>query len=152
MRTLSEASLEPRPDCSPAAHGSLVAWNNWETALRNKIATLRRAQFKSDPQSFLRREGDFFSEIDKIVQEAFSLDDPLAREKELDAARWRRLDEIESKGLFSFPRIFSYRLKLLMLEKWSSRTRESGGESLEKILDAVFKEGAGAESPAELLS
>ena len=60
--------------------------------------------------------------------------DPLEAEKILDRMRWAKLDELEAGRQFDFDRVCIFKLKLLILAKYSGRTPDAGGAALDAIL------------------
>lgn len=135
LATLRHLSLVP--DASHNADSTAIkAWVERETCLRNRLAT-RRGTATHSADEYLRHENDVFSEIDMAVQEAVALDDPLERERHLDALRWRQLDDIASGEAFSFNGLCVYMIKLLLLEKWLPRDKDKGYENLDLTITGI---------------
>ena len=66
---------------------------------------------------------------------------PLEREKLLDLARWRKLEELEQGHLFDFDSLGAYRCKLLIAEKWQKRASGIPSENLDRAASAVRESG-----------
>ena len=135
LATLTQLSLVPAANSS-TGNRALIAWNDWETCLRNRLA-LRRGTADNNADDYLRHENDFFSEIDAAIQEVAALGNPLECERHLDALRWRRLDDIESGSAFSFDALCVYMVKLQLLEKWQPRDNEHGYENLDLTITGL---------------
>ena len=89
----------------------------------------------------IRDELDFFSEIEKGVQDAFSKSTPLEMENALDVLRWQRLENIETGHVFDFTNLSVYKLKLMLCEKYSVLNKEKGAESFDKLVDYIYQQG-----------
>ena len=74
------------------------------------------------------------------MREAFAAENPLEREKMLDAARWRKLEELELGNLFNFNVLCAYKLKLELLLKWKARNAELSQKNLDLAAAEVRKE------------
>ncbi len=121
--------------------GSLAAnYLTWETAFRNSIAKLRAARLNMDAAAYLHAGGSYESDADRFAREAFSAENPLEREKLLDAARWRKIEEIELGNRFNFNVLCAYKLKLELLLKWKARNAERSQENLDLAAAEVRKE------------
>jgi len=81
---------------------------------------------------------DYFSEIDRGVQEAFSAKDPKLKEKILDNLRWKELDNLESGHQFDVTKLCIYKLRLMICEKWINRQIEKGETNLESIVEHFY--------------
>jgi hypothetical protein len=64
--------------------------------------------------------GELFAEIDFALSSAATAS-PLEREKLIDAALWRKLDELEICHEMDFEHLCIYRMRLQLLEKYKSR-------------------------------
>jgi hypothetical protein len=133
---LEKLSLIPEIDQTFPAGSAADRWKQWEICLRNRIAVHRAPQGK-DVHGYLRDESGCFCEIDSGIQEAFAIKNPLDREKYFDRMRWRALDDFESGHHFDFDRLCVYKLKLMLLEKWSNRQVPEGVKNLESMLEKI---------------
>jgi hypothetical protein len=147
-----ELSLIKQLNLAPIANSALSPasaagkWNNWETCLRNFMTRTRAGKLNRDTANSLREEKDFFSEIERGAQDAFSAPNPLEREKMLDKLRWTQLEDLESGHHFDFDKLCIYRIKLLLREKWTNRKKEQGEENLNGVVEKVY---AGTENKEE---
>ncbi|MCK5843762.1 MAG: DUF2764 family protein [Victivallales bacterium] len=136
---LGELSLLPSEDASKE---SVAAdWNCWETSMRNSIARLRAKGDFAQSERYERGAGEFFSEIEAGVQEAFAKSDPLERETLLDELRWRFCEDLELGHDFDIFKLAAYRLKLLLCEKRAAFSKEKGGENYDSIIESVYDNG-----------
>ena len=127
------------PDPSLAGVSPVVrSWVAWETCLRNRLARGRAAALGADPERHRRPDLDFFSAIDRAVQEAHAAPDPLARERLFDKLRWAELDDLEAGHSFDFARLCVYKLKLALREKIGRRDRKRGKDNLEEALRGLY--------------
>jgi len=132
-RELEKISLIP--DYERLSKNKLVnQWKNWETCLRNRFAKIRSDNLQKNASTFLQEEKDVFSEIDKGVQEAYSAENPMLKEKALDKLRWKELDNMESGNKFNLAILCIYKLRLMLSEKWIARESEQGERNLEATL------------------
>lgn len=136
IRELKSVALTPAITARKFENETARKWSEWDTCLRNRIIRLRKPAFHADATTFQKAEKDYFSEIDKLVQEAFSISDPLNREKSIDSARWKKLDDLESGHVFDFEKLVVYRLKLLLLEKWAAKKTDQGKKNFEGIISS----------------
>ncbi len=87
---------------------------------------------------------DFVPEVMKIVDE----DDPVRKERMLDAFKWAWLDEQTFADVFSIEAVFAYLCKLEIQERWSHLDVEQGKETFEQIIHDLRSE---AEVPSEFI-
>jgi len=146
MEELECLSLCPPDEDGPVLFSGEVSafWNQWETCARNRIARQRASRTDKDAGVYLREEKDFYSEVDRGVQDAYSIQNPLEREKALDCLRWNMLDNLESGHFFDFEFLCVYKLKLMIREKWSSRKKEQGEANFSSVVDEILSVREGA--------
>jgi len=137
MKELSSLGLVPVNAAEAARLSSAsLAWNDWETCLRNAIARHRGAAGQ-DLEASLRYELDCYGEIESGVQEAWSQSDPLERERVLYRLRWRFLDDLEGGHNFDFALIVVYKLKLMLREKWVELNTAAGKNNFTATLEQI---------------
>ena len=90
-------------------------------------------------------EYDYIPQLMKIVDEQ----DPVRKEKMIDAFKWVWLDERTFFEPFSMEAVFAYLCKLQMLERWAKLDIEQGKETFRKIIDDLRVE---AKVPEEFLA
>ena len=86
----------------------------------------------------------YIPEIMKIVDE----EDPVKKEKMLDAFKWMWLDEQTFADTFSIEAVFAYLCKLEIQERWAQLDVEQGKETFEKIINELRSE---AQVPEEFI-
>ena len=133
---LTAVASIPREDSDFKAGSAPAEWEIFETCLRNQIVKSRPVK-NADSSQFLKPEKDYFSSIERGVQEAFSRDNPLEREKRLDAIRLEFLDDLESSHIFDFDALCVYKLKLLLLEKQSRWDQTHGMTNFDAVIVAA---------------
>lgn len=79
----------------------------------------------------LSYEYDYVSDLMKIVD----CEDPVEKEKRIDAFKWVWLDEQTFFDGFSIEAVFAYLCKLEMLERWSKLDVETGRETFRQIIE-----------------
>ena len=84
----------------------------------------------------LAQELDYVPELMKIVEE----EDPVRKEKMIDAFKWIWLDDCTFFEPFSMEAIFAYLCKLEMQQRWAKLDVEQGKESFQKIIDDLRSE------------
>lgn len=92
----------------------------------------------------LTHEFDYVKELIKIVDE----EDPVQKEKMMDAFRWLWLDEQTFFEPFSIEAVFAYCCKLEMQHRWAKLDVEQGKETFKKIIDDLRGE---AQVPEEFV-
>ena len=81
-------------------------------------------------------ELDYIPQIMKIVDE----EDPVRKEKMIDAFKWIWLDEYTFLEPFSMESVFAYFCKLEMQQRWAKLDVEQGKETFQKIIDDLRSE------------
>lgn len=93
----------------------------------------------------LTHELEYIPQLMKIVEE----DDPVRKEKMIDAFKWVWLDERTFFEPFSMEAVFAYLCKLQMQERWAKLDVEQGKETFQRIIDNLRGE---ARVPNEFLA
>ena len=75
-----------------------------------------------------------------LTQVYDGLQNPLEREKLLDLARWRKIEEFEFGNRFNFNVLCAYKLKLELLLKWKARDAGQSQKNLDLAAEEVRKE------------
>lgn len=79
----------------------------------------------------LSAEYDYMSELMKVAD----CEDPVLKEKKIDAFKWVWLDEKTFFNIFSIEAVFAYFCKLEMLERWEKLDVEKGKETFRQIIE-----------------
>ena len=93
----------------------------------------------------LTHELEYIPQLMKIVEE----DDPVRKEKMIDAFKWVWLDERTFFEPFSMEAVFAYLCKLQMQDRWAKLDVEQGKETFQRIIDNLRGE---ARVPDEFLA
>lgn len=147
------ASLELLPgDTQEGASPVAVAWHDFEVFLRNTVGNIRRNKMRKANTVLSHHETSYLSSLDvKKLEEIMALQSPLERENALDLFRWRYLDSIS--GDFSYNRgaVEIYALRLLLLEKQTSRQYEAGKAAFDSLMNAGYQKALNARTTEEVL-
>ena len=81
-------------------------------------------------------EFDYIPQLMKIVEE----DDPVRKEKMIDAFKWVWLDERTFFDPFSMEAVFAYLCKIKMQQRWAKLDPELGKETFQRIIDDLRSE------------
>lgn len=92
----------------------------------------------------LVNEYDYVVELMKIVD----VEDPVEKEKRIDAFKWNWLDEQTFFEPFDLDAVFAYLCKLEMLNRWEMLDPEKGKETFRSIIENLRSE---AQVPAEFV-
>ena len=90
----------------------------------------------------LSQELDFFDDVVRLLDE----DDLAQRERKTDLLRWRWLEENTFFNYFTVEKLFSYMVRLSMVERWSSLDKEQGQKLFRKLIGELKEQ---TEVPAE---
>lgn len=141
---LKSLTLIPSGKTSFSADTLVGKYYHWEIALRNSIVRLRSANLGSSFEQFIRPEADFEVDANRSATAAYSVENPLERERILDRERWTKIEDLEQKAaVFSYEIVCAYYLKLQLVLKWSTRNPEQAGINLEQAAGAVYRSCSG---------
>ena len=79
----------------------------------------------------LSQEVECFDDVVRLTEES----DLSQRERKADMLRWRWLEENTFFNYFSVERLFSYMVRLGMVERWSSLDKEQGQKLFRKLIN-----------------
>ena len=111
-------------------------WYNIETQLRNAVARHRGQRLGVDYKEFLKPHDGFSGQIEALVTDAFTRNDPVELEEELDRARWQLAEELIGQDPFSFEKVLAYGIQLKIVERWNRMDVHTGKEKLEAVITA----------------
>ncbi len=142
-RDLAEISLVPErePCCETEKK-----WQAWETYIRNILARLRANKTGISAESSLRPVTDVFPTMESLVEDIFSKDNPVVRERELDELRWQQLDHLQSGHSFDFDALVIYALRLQLVEKWRRCNEEEGQKTLLSLIEVGVRQATEKQS------
>jgi len=125
---LNEPVAAPCPLCK--------AWHDFETQLRNAVAKQRGHKLGVDAKEYLHAHDGFSGEIEAMVTDAFTRNDPVELEEELDRARWKLADSLVGQDPFSFEKVLAYGIQLKIVERWNKMDVSVGKEKIEAVITA----------------
>ena len=110
-------------------------WNVADYVLgENEISEMIKVNKSKDFD--LGREYDFVAELMKIVD----TDDPVEKEKRIDAFKWIWLDEHTFFDSFNVEAVFAYLCKLEMQNRWEMLDPVKGKETFREIIENLRSE------------
>lgn len=115
-------------------HRFILAWREAEIQLRMQVA-LRRAEVLGRDKAALAGPGLSMDEIRRVAEHAWSQENPLDMELELDRGRWRILDELAGRDPFSLDRVLAYAVRLGMVRRWERVNRDRGKSRFEDLVE-----------------
>ena len=125
---LNEGDSKSCPHCR--------AWNNIETQLRNAALKHRAQKLGVDPKEYIQPHDGFSGTLEELVTDAFTRNDPVELEQELDRARWQLAEELIGQDPFSFEKVLAYGIQLRIVERWDRMDVHLGKEKLETVITA----------------
>ena len=152
LRLLSELGLVPPSEGAiPEICASAREYLNWERAMRVRFARQRATRLgRQDLPAEDSLSGAYFTDLERLVQEAYLAPNPLERERLLDAARWRKLEDLELGHIFDFDNLCIYKLKLMLREKWGVRQLQKGSADLDSAVDSIQKTAAAPKNESSI--
>ena len=92
----------------------------------------------------MSQELDYFDDVVRLLDE----DDLSYRERKADMLRWRWLEDNTFFNYFGVERLFSYLVRLGMVERWTSLDKEKGQQLFRKLIGELKEQ---TEVPEEFL-
>jgi len=125
-------------------------WSDYETFVRNTLAELRSAKTFKGQVAVKQRHTSHLSPSDvKRLEDVMAMTSPLERESALDQLRWTCLEEIGAGHYFDLGAIEVYVLKLMLLEKQSSRQLEAGRAAFQELMESGLSQARQARKDVE---
>ena len=135
------------------SNGFVSKWYEFNLDVNNILAALTARKYNLDIQKVivgsndtahalrtsgardwgLSQELDYFDDIVRLVEE----DDLSQRERKADMLRWRWLEDNSFFNYFTVEKLFSYMVRLEMVERWSSLDREAGQKLFRKLIGTL---------------
>lgn len=138
IKELEKVSLIPVENYSGNIQ-FIKSWYEFLGALNCYSVKYRALKLNRDSSSILKEQNKIYSDIEKGVQEAFSSENPMEKEKRLDRLKWSILDSLEVGHMFDFDKLSIYKLRTLLCEKWLTRKEPEGKKNLEAALSVLYK-------------
>ncbi len=114
----------------------LPEYASYERGLRTALAQTRAQKLQRD--YFAPSGVSTGGEIERDTVEAFAQPDALQREMVLDRRRWAKLDELAVGHIFDIIFLVVYGLKLRLLQRKTSFTRQKGSENFSASYTSVW--------------
>ncbi len=115
-------------------------WRRFERRLQDESTLLRAQQLGIDPSPWRTDSGVPDAALIAAVRDAMQQPEPKSRELQLDALRWRQLEELTRPTPFGLPSVLAYGLRLQIVVRWHHRTEAAGRERLASHLGAMLVE------------
>lgn len=115
-------------------------WNDMEKFLRKRLALSRAKNKGVNPEHRFPTEKGYYSDYDKVVQTAISAENPFEKEKILDLARWKALENLFALHLFDFEALIAYKLKLELLVKYVPIDKHKAKENFTEIIKNILND------------
>jgi len=131
------------------SNGLANKWFALETQLRNAVAKLRASKYGVDAKEYLRPHPGCSGLVESIVTDAFTRDDPLEVEQELDRGRWLLADQLIGENPFGFGNVLAYGIKLRIVQRWANMDVHEGKKKLEAVITANTEKRDQEEQPEE---
>lgn len=135
---LKRVSLIPQSDFESSSAAD--RWNDMEKFLRKRLALSRAKNKGVNPEHRFPTEKGYYFDYDKVAQTAISAENPLEKEKMLDFARWRVIEDLFSLHLFDFETLIAYKLKLELLVKYASLDKHKAKENFSQIIKNILND------------
>ena len=126
------------PDNAEPTDDTVAQWYGFETCLRNAVADMRRARFKLPLKGNERPNAALLPSLKKRIEEIMALNSPVAKEEALDKLRFEFLDGLEAGHYFDKAALDVYMLKLLILDRRSTRRLPEGRAAFDELLSRGF--------------
>ena len=136
-----------------SANGFVRQWYEFNLNLNNIMTAITARKYNLDIQKVivgtgdianalrtsgardwgLSQELDYFEDVARLTEE----DDLSQRERKADQIRWRWLEENTFFNYFSVEKLFSYMVRLGMVERWSGLDREEGQKLFRELIGTL---------------
>ena len=136
-----------------SANGFVRQWYEFNLNLNNIMTAITARKYNLDIQKVivgtgdianalrtsgardwgLSQELDYFEDVARLTEE----DDLSQRERKADLIRWRWLEENTFFNYFSVEKLFSYMVRLGMVERWSGLDREEGQKLFRELIGTL---------------
>ncbi len=123
----TEGADGPHGAGAGAAGATAASWRALETQIRNGVARRRAQRLGVPAEPHRRPHAGYRGDIDAAVDAAFEQPDPMARERELDALRWRLLDDLAAVDPWGLPFVLAYAMRLRLAQRWAALTAGGPG-------------------------
>ena len=135
------------------SNGFVRKWYEFNLDMNNILAAITARKYNLDMQKVivgsndtanalrtsgardwgLSQELDYFDDIVRLVDE----DDLSQRERKADMLRWRWLEDNTFFNYFTIEKVFSFMVRLSMVQRWSSLDKEKGQQLFRKLIGTL---------------
>lgn len=143
------AALQALATDAPSEHPFVRAWRRHETQLRNAVARHRASRLGVDPAPWVHPHEGYDVTLERGVAAAFQENDPLRRERMLDAIRWRQAGDLAGFDAFAGPALLAYFLRLRLASQAAGRDAEKGRARRQTLVDPTPRKDAATAAVAE---
>lgn len=116
-----------------STHPFVRAWRDKETLIRNAVARARGRKLGVDAGRFLRPAEGCDLYLNHLVEEACQAEDPLKRERAIDLARCKAVEELQATDPLDITALFAYAVKLGLALKWASLDTARGKAAFDHL-------------------
>lgn len=106
------------------------SWQEFEMLLVREIASVRAEFYEED----LKLVKPYSGIVEPAVAHIFTLKNPGERDRELDAFRWRKADELAQEDAFGFAAVAAFAAKLKIAQRRAALKKADGENILEKLV------------------
>jgi hypothetical protein len=114
-----------------------AAWLDLSAQVDDAVVLARSARARRDPNPYLKRPAGYRVDVAEAVAKAFGLPDPAARERALDALRWRLADELAASAPDGFPALLARAVQVRLAGRAAGWDRDAGWATLETTLRRI---------------
>ncbi len=130
-------SLEPPREVETTGSAFLDEWYSRERSLRYALAQVRALKMKKEVKGLpVTTDGEAI----QVARTATGMDSPLSAEQYLNEYRLSLLDRLSTLDMFSVDAVYSYGLRLMLVERMKKFNRDEGLDSYHKIYDEILGE------------
>jgi len=136
-----------------SSNGFVRKWYEFNLDMNNIISAITARKYNLDMQKVivgsndtanalrtsgardwgLSQEVDCFEDVARLTEE----DDLSQRERKADMIRWRWLEDNTFFNFFTIEKVFSFMVRLGMVERWSNLDREEGQKLFRKLIGTL---------------
>ena len=132
---VNNLSLVPPKETNPTGSAFLDTWYEKERNLRFALAQIRAQKMKKDSSPL---PPACTADIISAARTAVGMDSPISAEQFLYEYRIKLLDDLRPIDSFSIDAVYSYGLKLMLIERMRKFDVENGKKSYHKIYDSIL--------------
>jgi hypothetical protein len=110
------------------------AWAALQAQMDNECARQRNLRLDQ-----LRSHSGFSVQVRDLVLDAFNRENPLARERVLDAGRFALLEELAQSDPYGLPRILAFAGQLRLVHRWAGLDKDSGRKRFASLVEETVQ-------------